>query len=171
MMGHADIRTMLNIYAKAVPGWQEQAAAKLDAYLDGATGGRASRDSRATVAVRNRAVESGCPAVENRPLEPKSALRRGVEPISNPRSGTEESPAKRGVFACSEACGTLCGTVGAESSRRTRCSEVFVISRPPRPATASSTRDWKRPQRESHVLATTPPVSRTRHSTGPTPRP
>ena len=36
-MGHADIRTTLNIYAKAVPGWQEQAAAKLDAYLDGGT--------------------------------------------------------------------------------------------------------------------------------------
>jgi integrase len=33
-MGHADIRTTLNIYAKAVPGWEDQAAAKLDAYLD-----------------------------------------------------------------------------------------------------------------------------------------
>jgi integrase len=33
-MGHADIRTTLNIYAKAVPGWQQQAAAKLDAYLE-----------------------------------------------------------------------------------------------------------------------------------------
>jgi integrase len=32
--GHSDIRTTLNVYAKAVPGWQEQAAAKLDAYLD-----------------------------------------------------------------------------------------------------------------------------------------
>jgi integrase len=32
-MGHADIRTTLNIYAKAVPGWEEQATAKLDAYL------------------------------------------------------------------------------------------------------------------------------------------
>jgi integrase len=37
-MGHADIRTTLNIYAKAVPGWQEQAAAKLDAYLDAVAG-------------------------------------------------------------------------------------------------------------------------------------
>ena len=36
-MGHADIRTTMNIYAKAVPGWEEGAAAKLDAYLD-ATG-------------------------------------------------------------------------------------------------------------------------------------
>jgi hypothetical protein len=52
-MGHADIRTTLHIYAKAVSGWQEQAAAKLDAYLDGATGllartsfARQSRDSR-----------------------------------------------------------------------------------------------------------------------------
>jgi integrase len=32
-LGHADIRTTLNIYPKAVPGWEEQAAAKLDAYL------------------------------------------------------------------------------------------------------------------------------------------
>lgn len=41
-MGHADIRTTLNVYAKAVPGWQQQAAAKLDAYLDGAGFGRTS---------------------------------------------------------------------------------------------------------------------------------
>jgi hypothetical protein len=33
-MGHADIRTTLNIYAKALPGGQ-QAAAKLDAYPGG----------------------------------------------------------------------------------------------------------------------------------------
>jgi len=33
-MGHADIRTTLNIYAKAVPGWEEGAAEKLDAYLE-----------------------------------------------------------------------------------------------------------------------------------------
>ena len=33
-MGHADIRTTLNLYAKAVPGWEQDAAAKLDAYLD-----------------------------------------------------------------------------------------------------------------------------------------
>jgi integrase len=33
-MGHADIRTTLNIYAKAVPGWESGAAAKLDAYLE-----------------------------------------------------------------------------------------------------------------------------------------
>jgi len=33
-MGHADIRTTMNIYAKAVPGWEGGAAAKLDAYLD-----------------------------------------------------------------------------------------------------------------------------------------
>jgi integrase len=32
-MGHADIRTTMNLYAKAVPGW-ERAATKLDAYLD-----------------------------------------------------------------------------------------------------------------------------------------
>jgi integrase len=33
-MGHADIRTTMNIYAHAVPGWEQGAAAKLDAYLD-----------------------------------------------------------------------------------------------------------------------------------------
>ena len=37
-MGHADIRTTMNIYAKAVSGWEQGAASKLDAYLD-ATGG------------------------------------------------------------------------------------------------------------------------------------
>ncbi len=37
-MGHADIRTTLNVYAKAVPGWEEGAAAKLDAYLDASNG-------------------------------------------------------------------------------------------------------------------------------------
>lgn len=36
-MGHADIRTTMNVYAKAVPGWEQGAASKLDAYLD-ATG-------------------------------------------------------------------------------------------------------------------------------------
>jgi integrase len=36
-MGHADIRTTLNIYAKAVPGWEIGAAAKLDAYLGART--------------------------------------------------------------------------------------------------------------------------------------
>ncbi len=43
-MGHADIRTTLNVYAKAVPGWEQGATAKMDAYLDG-TG---SRDTGAT---------------------------------------------------------------------------------------------------------------------------
>ena len=32
-LGHADIRTTLNVYAKAVPGWETEAARKLDAYL------------------------------------------------------------------------------------------------------------------------------------------
>jgi hypothetical protein len=41
-MGHADIRTTLNIYAKAVPGWESDAAAKLDAYLHRATVARQS---------------------------------------------------------------------------------------------------------------------------------
>jgi integrase len=44
-MGHADIRTTLNIYAKAVPGWESGAAAKLDAFLDGRPADAA--DSRA----------------------------------------------------------------------------------------------------------------------------
>ena len=33
-LGHADVRTTLNIYAKAVPGWELEAAARLDAYLE-----------------------------------------------------------------------------------------------------------------------------------------
>ena len=37
-MGHADIRTTLNVYAKAVPGWEDQAVTKLDAYLDARAG-------------------------------------------------------------------------------------------------------------------------------------
>jgi hypothetical protein len=36
-MGHVDIRTTLNIYAQAVPGWETDAASKLDAYLSRAT--------------------------------------------------------------------------------------------------------------------------------------
>jgi hypothetical protein len=37
-MGYADIRTTLNIYAKAVPGLEARATAKLDAYLDDSSG-------------------------------------------------------------------------------------------------------------------------------------
>ena len=46
-MGHADIRTTMNIYAKAVPGWESAAAAKLDAYLEAPAAARARqlRDS------------------------------------------------------------------------------------------------------------------------------
>ncbi|HEU5354683.1 MAG TPA: tyrosine-type recombinase/integrase [Actinocrinis sp.] len=32
-LGHADARTTVAIYQHALPGWQERAAAKLDAYL------------------------------------------------------------------------------------------------------------------------------------------
>ena len=32
-LGHADSRTTADIYQHALPGWQEQATAKLDAYL------------------------------------------------------------------------------------------------------------------------------------------
>ena len=65
-MGHADIRTTLNIYAKAVPGWQEQAAAKLDAYLDAATE-VPSRDAlRATVARQSRSETQRFSAVPRR---------------------------------------------------------------------------------------------------------
>ena len=65
-MGHADIRTTLNIYAKAVPGWQEQAAAKLDAYLDGATGLPAPDELRATVARQSRSETERSRAVPQR---------------------------------------------------------------------------------------------------------
>ena len=37
-LGHADIRTTMNVYAKAVPGWESGAAAKLDAYLGESSG-------------------------------------------------------------------------------------------------------------------------------------
>jgi hypothetical protein len=66
VMGHADIRTTLNIYAKAVPGWQEQAAAKLDAYLDGATGLPAPDGLRATVARQSRSETERSRAVPQR---------------------------------------------------------------------------------------------------------
>jgi hypothetical protein len=66
VMGHADIRRMLNIYAKAVPGWQEQAAAKLDAYLDGATGLPAPDEVRATVARQSRSETERSRAVPQR---------------------------------------------------------------------------------------------------------
>lgn len=42
-MGHADIRTTLNIYAKAVPGWESGAAAKLDKYLEAQAAAREDR--------------------------------------------------------------------------------------------------------------------------------
>ncbi len=42
-MGHADIRTTMNIYAKAVPGWEEATAEKLDAYLDAAPARQVAR--------------------------------------------------------------------------------------------------------------------------------
>jgi integrase len=45
-LGHADVRTTLNIYAKAVPGWESEAAARLDAYLgDGTENGGAEAQS------------------------------------------------------------------------------------------------------------------------------
>jgi integrase len=51
-MGHADIRTTLNLYAKAVPGWEQDAAAKLDAYLDAS-----ARQSRASSPLKSGAPE------------------------------------------------------------------------------------------------------------------
>ena len=65
-MDHADIRTTLNIYAKAVPGWQEQAAAQLDAYLQGATGLPARDGLRATVARQSRSETERSRAVPQR---------------------------------------------------------------------------------------------------------
>lgn len=56
-MGQADIRTTLGIYAKAVPGWESGAAAKLDAYLDrerGAVAGQSTPDSQRLTAVPGR---------------------------------------------------------------------------------------------------------------------
>ena len=87
-MGHADIRTTLNIYAKAVPGWQEQAAAKLEAYLDGETGllartgfARQSRDSRGPKPSGRERVSSG--------RDPPARAKKG----STPRRGADfESP-------------------------------------------------------------------------------
>jgi integrase len=52
-MGHADIRTTLNLYAKAVPGWEQDAAAKLDAYLDS----QSARQSRASSPLKTGAPE------------------------------------------------------------------------------------------------------------------
>jgi integrase len=37
-LGHADPRTTMGIYQHALPGWQEQAAAKLDKFHGSATG-------------------------------------------------------------------------------------------------------------------------------------
>ncbi len=58
-MGHADMRTTLNIYAKAVRGWEQGAAAKLDAYL----GEPAPRDSGGTAHHPIPAVPSGPRAI------------------------------------------------------------------------------------------------------------
>ena len=63
-MGHADIRTTLNIYAKAVPGWEQGAAAKLNAYLEAR--------KCAKVHPPSRAVHSGPGAVQRGCLEPKA---------------------------------------------------------------------------------------------------
>ena len=50
-MGHANITTTLDVYAKAVPGWEQGAAAKLDAYLDrSSVGAASSRGGRQPVA-------------------------------------------------------------------------------------------------------------------------
>jgi len=47
---------------------------------------------------------------------------------------------------------------------RTRRSDAFGIRRPPRPATTSPTRAWRRRQRQPDDPATTPPLSRTAQS-------
>ena len=71
-MGHASITTTMNIYAQAVPGWEERAAAKLDAYFGDnedpipVANVPVPRDSRATVDTQLRAVPSGSPAVRSR---------------------------------------------------------------------------------------------------------
>lgn len=56
-MGHADIRTTMNVYAKAVPGWEEGATVKLDAYLDAPCGpvvGQSSPETGRLTAVPQR---------------------------------------------------------------------------------------------------------------------
>lgn len=56
-MGHTDIRTTMNIYAKAVPGWESGAVAKLDAYLgapDGPVMGQSTPQPQRSRAVPQR---------------------------------------------------------------------------------------------------------------------
>jgi integrase len=50
-LGHADVRTTLNIYAKAVPGWESSAVARVDAYLE--------EDPSAKVLRKSDAEEAG----------------------------------------------------------------------------------------------------------------
>ena len=50
-LGHADSRTTIDIYQHALPGWQEQAAAKLDTYLD-APSAKVARKSTAQTSGR-----------------------------------------------------------------------------------------------------------------------
>jgi hypothetical protein len=52
-MGHADIRTTLNVYAKTLPGWEQAAAVKVDSYLD------AQSKARAVLALQLGPVSSG----------------------------------------------------------------------------------------------------------------
>ena len=64
-LGHADPRTTIEIYQHALPGWQEQAVAKLDAYLDG-TGGPTPVASRATLARQSGTITQRFSAVTER---------------------------------------------------------------------------------------------------------
>lgn len=61
-MGHADIRTTLNVYAKAVPGWESKAVGLLDAFFDA---------SRATVARQSTPEPERSTAV---PLRSRTAV-------------------------------------------------------------------------------------------------
>jgi len=66
----------MRIYQHALPGWQEQAVAKLDAYHG------------ATVNTRTPAVHSTSTAVRSHGIEPNAAQQSHIARRSNPRSGT-----------------------------------------------------------------------------------
>lgn len=87
------------------------------------------RDRAEAGGIRTLSVDGKAPhrVVETRAAGTESARRSSVAVLTR-------SPQLAGFSFVTEACGTLCGTVGAGSSRRARCSEGFVISRPPRPS-------------------------------------
>ena len=53
-LGHADPRTTMRIYQHALPGWQEQATAKLDAYLGATVARQSTPQTQRSTAVPER---------------------------------------------------------------------------------------------------------------------